>query len=56
VQIFDAQGQPVTAIGQKGKGDGEFAGPEGIALSSDDWLYVSDRGNARVQVFQVERG
>ncbi|MNL85272.1 NHL repeat protein [compost metagenome] len=56
MQIFDPQGQPVTAFGSKGKGEGEFAGPEGIALSPDDWLYVSDRGNARVQVFQIERG
>jgi len=55
VQIFDPNGEPVAAIGQKGKSDGQFAGPEGVALSQDDLLYVSDRGNGRVQVFQIER-
>jgi tripartite motif-containing protein 71 len=55
MQVFDPQGQFVTAVGAKGKAEGEFAGPEGVAISPDDWLYVSDRGNSRVQVFQIER-
>lgn len=40
-----------TAWGAQGRADGEFDLPHGIAVDADDRVYVADRDNARVQVF-----
>ena len=34
-----------------GAGDGEFNGPNGVAVASDGSVYVSDRNNHRAQKF-----
>jgi NHL repeat len=34
-----------------GKDNGQFDGPGGIGLDSSDDVYVTDLGNARIQVF-----
>lgn len=40
-------------IGEKGFGAGQFDNPTGLAMSNkDSLLYVCDRGNSRVQVFE----
>ncbi|MBI1324446.1 6-bladed beta-propeller [bacterium] len=51
---FDAQGQFVKAWGKKGTAPGEFDLPHSIALDSKGRLYVADRSNGRVQVFDFE--
>jgi len=48
---FDANGRFVSQWGKPGKGPGEFDLPHGIALDRAGRVYVADRGNARVQVF-----
>ena len=49
---FDQQGQVLKALGQHGKGRGEFIYPVGICLDAAENLYVCEYGgNDRVQVF-----
>lgn len=48
---FDAQGQFVKAWGKKGAAPGEFDLPHSIAMDSKGRLYVADRSNGRVQIF-----
>jgi hypothetical protein len=48
---FDRQGRFVKAWGKKGTRPGEFDLPHSIVLDSKGRLYVADRSNARVQVF-----
>ncbi len=48
---FNADGQFVKAWGSLGTEPGEFNLPHAIALDSKGKLYVADRNNARIQVF-----
>jgi DNA-binding beta-propeller fold protein YncE len=49
---FSKEGKFITAWGKHGKATGEFDTPHGIALDSAGRVYVADRANSRVQVFQ----
>jgi len=45
-------GKLLVVLGkEKGKGPGEFQNPYGLAVDAQGYLYVNDRGNSRVQVF-----
>ena len=48
---FDGDGRFVKTWGRLGTKPGEFSVPHAIALDSKGCLYVADRNNARVQVF-----
>jgi len=48
---FDRNGQYMTAWGSVGVGRGQFSLPHSIAADSQGRLYVADRNNARVQIF-----
>ena len=50
----NARGEWVASLGSLGKGPGQFNTPHGIAVSPNDEVYVADRGNRRVQVFDTE--
>ena len=52
---FDADGRYVHSWGYLGSGPGQFSLPHAIAIDSRERLYVADRNNARVQVFD-QRG
>ena len=52
--IFDSQDQVVRKIGSKGKGNGEFDKPAGLAFDDDNNLYVVCRYNHRVQKLTVD--
>lgn len=41
-----------SSWGSQGREDGQFDLPHGIAVDADDRVYVADRDNARVQVFE----
>lgn len=56
VAKFDKDGAWVKRIGkgngaEHGTGPGEFNNPHGIAADAKGNIYVADRGNARIQVF-----
>jgi sugar lactone lactonase YvrE len=48
---YDKNGRFVKAIGQRGSGPGDFNTPHTIAADAKGNIYVGDRGNARIQVF-----
>jgi peptidylamidoglycolate lyase len=48
---FGADGSFQTAWGEPGSAPGQFSVPHGISLGPDGNVYVADRGNARVQIF-----
>ena len=52
VSIFDDNGKYIKSFGKRGYKDGEFKHPHAIAVSDDGYVYVSDTGNNRVQVFK----
>jgi DNA-binding beta-propeller fold protein YncE len=50
MQVFDTHGTFVRAWGSEGHGQGQFNGPNGVAVS-EGRVYVADQTNNRVQVF-----
>lgn len=50
----DKRGDFVKAWGEEGTAPGQFALPHAIAIDSQERLYVADRNNARIQVFDTE--
>lgn len=54
VQVFGPAGEWLYAFGGRGKEFGKFVGPAGITVDPEtNCLYVADRGNSRVQVFEL---
>jgi sugar lactone lactonase YvrE len=53
VVVFDKHGKFVRAWGRLGHGPGEFSQPHSLAVDSRGRVYVADRNNARVQVFDA---
>jgi xylan 1,4-beta-xylosidase len=51
---FDKDGKYVTAWGKRGTGPGEFNLPHAVRLDSKGKLYVADRENRRIQVFEQD--
>jgi len=54
VVVFDPNGRFVRSWGQLGSGPGEFSQPHSIAVDSEGRVYVADRNNARIQVFDSD--
>jgi peptidylamidoglycolate lyase len=50
---FSSAGQYLAEWGQPGSGPGEFNTPHSIALDAQQRVYVADRGNSRIQVFDT---
>lgn len=48
---FDASGKFIKAWGERGVGPGQLSQPHSIAIDSKGLLYVAERNNCRVQVF-----
>jgi DNA-binding beta-propeller fold protein YncE len=51
IQKFDSNGNFITKCGSNGTEAGQFNSPHGIALNSQNNVYVADSGNDRIQVF-----
>ena len=51
VKKFTLQGDYLSKFGSHGSGDGQFNDPQGLTFNSKGLLYVVDRGNYRIQVF-----
>ncbi|PSN42641.1 hypothetical protein C0J52_08692 [Blattella germanica] len=63
VHVFSAEGAYLRQLGKKGHADGFFQSPEGIASGpgangnpEEDYIYVCDTGNDRVQVLEPRDG
>jgi sugar lactone lactonase YvrE len=50
----NARGEWVASWGSLGTGPGQFDTPHGIAVSPDDEIFVADRNNRRIQVFDPD--
>lgn len=51
---FDSNGNFITKWGSYGKEDGQFRDPEHLAVDSEGRVYVSDRKNEVIQVFEPQ--
>jgi streptogramin lyase len=51
VHKFDPNGRHLLSWGQSGRLPGEFYIPHNIVCDEDGWVYVADRENHRIQVF-----
>lgn len=51
---FDKDGKFIKAWGKPGTGPGEFDEPHGLAMDSQGRLFVADRANNRIQIFDAE--
>jgi len=51
---FSKDGKFIKAWGKKGTGPGEFDLPHALAFDSRGRLFVGDRGNSRIQIFDQE--
>jgi len=51
VIVFNSEGEPLKAWGERGSGDGQFDKPLGIAVDGEGNIYVTDPYNHRVQKF-----
>lgn len=54
VAKFDRNGDWVKSFGEPGTGPGQFRTPHAIAIDVKDNVYVGDRGNQRVQIFDTD--
>jgi sugar lactone lactonase YvrE len=50
----DKDGNWLKSWGEPGKGPGQFNTPHSIATDANDNVYVADRGNRRIQVFDKD--
>jgi DNA-binding beta-propeller fold protein YncE len=54
VAKVDKKGNWVTSWGEPGSEPGQFMTPHSIAVDAEDRIYVADRGNRRIQIFDVK--
>lgn len=54
IQVFTPDGTYTNQWGYRGSGNGQFLGPQGIAIDEQDVVWATDRGNCRVQTFSWE--
>jgi DNA-binding beta-propeller fold protein YncE len=54
IHAFSPDGELLTSWGAAGVGPGEFHLPHGIAVGPDDRVYVCDRENDRIQIFDPD--
>jgi hypothetical protein len=53
IHHFDPKGKHIKSWGQSGAGPGEFNLPHNICCDNDGWIYVADRENSRIQIFDT---
>jgi sugar lactone lactonase YvrE len=51
IVVFDKNGKFKMEFGKKGSGPGEFDGPHALAFDSKGRLFVGDRTNNRIEIF-----
>ena len=53
IEIYAPDGEKIGVLGEPGSGEGQFKQPFGLHFDDQGNLYVVDRGNFRVQKFDV---
>lgn len=53
VSVYDKANKYLVSFSKQGRGNEDFMYPSGIALDNEDKLFITDRNNARVQVFDT---
>ena len=51
---FSKDGKFIKAWGKRGSGPGEFDTPHSIAMDSRGRIFVADRSNSRIQIFDQD--
>lgn len=51
ISKFSADGRFIMSFGEWGYADGQFRSPHSLAMDSQGRLFVADRGNRRIQIF-----
>ena len=51
VHKYSPDGRHLLSWGESGTAEGQLSVPHGIATDSDGWVYVADRENQRIQIF-----
>jgi DNA-binding beta-propeller fold protein YncE len=54
VAKFDKDGNFVKSWGERGNQPGDFNTPHSLVVDNNDVVYVADRGNSRIQVFDTD--
>ena len=54
ISKFTKDGKFIKSWGKLGSGPGEFKTPHGLAIDSRGRLFVADRGNVRLQLFDLD--
>jgi len=54
IMKFDSNGKFIKSFGHLGSGDGELKGPHVLAFDSQGRLFVADRSNSRVDIFNQD--
>jgi len=54
ISKFSPDGTFIKSFGSYGYGPGQFRGPHSLAFDSKGRLFVADRGNRRIQIFDQE--
>lgn len=54
ISKWSPDGELITTFGSWGYEDGQFRGPHALAMDSRGRLFVADRGNRRIQIFDQD--
>jgi sugar lactone lactonase YvrE len=54
ISKFSPDGKFIKSFGSYGYGPGQFRGPHSLAFDSQGRLFVADRGNPRIQIFDQD--
>ena len=54
ISILSRDGTKITKFGSQGSSEGQFNGPDGVAITTDNHILVNDRFNHRIQLFTME--
>lgn len=53
ITVFDRNGKTLRKFGARGFSSSNIAGPMGLYVSPDEYLYIVDNGNDRIQKFSL---
>ena len=51
---FDSEGNFIMEWGEIGSGQGQFRTPHGIEMDSQGRLFIADRGNHRIEIYDQD--